>query len=145
MSDHKCAGEIWQFARYFPCGKNGRHEHEGKWYCKLHHPPTRQAKQIASREKWQANYAAQKQASMEAKLAHDEMQRKADAYDGLVAEIEALKAERDAMVAALKWTLKNCTYSWRGKLHGNPCDCCATVIEIPAEHKAALDAARGEK
>ena len=57
-------------------------------------------------------------------------------------EIEALKAERDAVVAALKWTLENCTYSWRGELHGNPCDCCATVIEIPAEHKAAIDAAR---
>ncbi len=128
MSDHKCAGEIWQFARYFPCGKNGRHEHEGKWYCKLHHPPTRQAKQIASREKWQANYAAQKQASMEAKLAHDEMQRKADAYDGLVAERDALKAEVER--------LKGAGYDLIGQL---------MVLRATKQMTAAIDAAGGDK
>jgi hypothetical protein len=47
-------------------------------------------------------------------------------------EIKRLKAERDALLEALKWTLENCTYNW-------------DWIGIPAEHKAAIDAARGDK
>lgn len=91
MSDHKCAGEVWQMQGFFPCTKTGRHKHEGKWYCKLHHPPTVQAKRAASRDRWNAKWAAQEQARVEAELAQDEMKRKAAAYDGLVAERDALK------------------------------------------------------
>lgn len=96
MSDqHKCAGEVWQMQGFFPCTKTGRHKHEGKWYCKLHHPPTVQAKRAASRDRWNAKWAAQAQARVEAELAQNEMKRKAAAYDGLV-------AERDALLAALR-------------------------------------------
>jgi hypothetical protein len=49
----------------------------------------------------------------------------------LLRRVERICAKRDALLKALKWTLENCTDNWDG-------------IEIPAEHKAAIYAARGK-
>ena len=95
MSEHKCEGKVWDHMRYLPCGKTARYEHEGKWYCKTHHPPTVQEKLDARNEKWQAKWNAQEQARKEAEEARAEMQRRAAAYDGLI-------AQRDALLEALK-------------------------------------------
>ena len=100
MSEHKCEKKIWDRFHYHLCGKTARYEHEGKWYCKTHHPPTRKAYEDARNEKWQAKWDAQEQASREADKARAEMQRKAAAYDGLV-------AQRDALLEALKLALSS--------------------------------------
>ena len=34
-----------------PCGRDGKHVHEGAHYCKTHHPPTAEAKRAASHAK----------------------------------------------------------------------------------------------
>lgn len=34
----ECSGQNWDGWRYYPCRTNARHEHNGKWYCKRHHP-----------------------------------------------------------------------------------------------------------
>jgi hypothetical protein len=42
MTDTKkmCAGTIFRDYRRWPCSLVGKHEHEGRFYCKKHHPPS---------------------------------------------------------------------------------------------------------
>jgi hypothetical protein len=57
---HTCqgtAGTYRSFHRY-TCGKTASLEHEGKWYCKRHHPPTIKAKDAARSAKWDAEWKA---------------------------------------------------------------------------------------
>ena len=52
-----------------PCGKTATLKHEGKWYCKAHHPPTREAK---FQERAAADRAAwEKQRAIETQIAAD--------------------------------------------------------------------------
>ena len=94
MSEHRCEGAVWIHMRYFPCGKTARHEHEGRWYCKRHHPPTMQAKLDARNKQLEEDRKSRLQAAKEANEARAEMQRKAAAYDGLI-------AQRDSLLEAL--------------------------------------------
>ena len=96
MSEHRCKGEVWSLRRYWPCGKTARYEHEGRWYCKRHHPPTMQAKLDARNKQLEEDRKSRLQAEKEANEARVEMQRKAAAYDGLI-------AQRDALLEALKY------------------------------------------
>ena len=95
MSEHKCEGKVWGHTKYLPCGKTARYEHEGRWYCKRHHPPTVEAKLDARNKKWEEDSRSRLQAIKEANEARAEMQRRAAAYDGLI-------AQRDALLEALK-------------------------------------------
>ena len=95
MSEHKCEGKVWCHTKYLHCGKTARYEHEGRWYCKRHHPPTVQAKLDARNKKFEEDWKSRLQAAKEANEARAEMQRKAAAYDGLI-------AQRDALLVALK-------------------------------------------
>ena len=95
MSEHKCEGKVFSHMRYLPCGKTARYEHEGKWYCKTHHPPTVQEKRDARNKKWEEDWESQKQAMRKADEARAEMQRRAADYDGLV-------IQRDALLEALQ-------------------------------------------
>jgi hypothetical protein len=69
MSDEKtqCAGQVvrkgadvWR-TKYEQCGKRGAHEHEGKFYCKTHHPPTVATKREKTAQKWRAGWDAKAQ------------------------------------------------------------------------------------
>lgn len=97
MSEHKCKGKVWCHTKYLPCDKTARYEHEGRWYCKRHHPPTVQAKLDARNKKWEEDSKSRLQAVKEANEARAEMQRRAAAYGGLI-------AQRDALLEALKST-----------------------------------------
>ena len=101
MSEHKCEGKVWGHTKYLPCGKTARYEHEGRWYCKRHHPPTVQAKLDARNKKWEEDSKSRLQAAKEANEARAEMQRRAAAYDGLI-------AQRDALLKALQYMLNVC-------------------------------------
>lgn len=48
---HRCKAQVWSGYQAYPCNKTARYEHEGRWYCKKHHPPTVDAKRIAKNEK----------------------------------------------------------------------------------------------
>ena len=94
---HKCCGRVsppdaW---RSYQCGKNASMEHEGKHYCKTHHPPTVRAKRDASQAKWEADWRARRSREEAAARAAAEQKRKAEAYDQLV-------GQRDDLLAALR-------------------------------------------
>ncbi len=35
----KCSKILPGYQEYYYCNRNGRYEHEGKYYCGQHHPP----------------------------------------------------------------------------------------------------------
>ena len=95
---HKCDGTI--FGEYWPyrCGVTAKHEHEGSWYCKTHHPPTIKAKDAARSAKFRATLGAERDAAQAKKLAADEQKQRADCYDDL---LEALRLIATAENSAL--------------------------------------------
>ena len=42
----------------YKCSRRGSYQHEGKLYCKIHHPPTAKAKRDARTKAWNAEYDA---------------------------------------------------------------------------------------
>lgn len=105
MTDtRKCVGQVNGGGRfgYFHrhgCAKNGTLEHEGKWYCKLHHPPTVKAKSDARMEAYRDRVRAEVSAAREERAAAAEVQRKAIAYDRLVDRLVG-KREYDTLCVA---------------------------------------------
>ena len=96
----KCCGQVSRAGSWgsHPCGKNASMEHEGKHYCKTHHPPTVKAKLDASRAKWRAEWDAQRAREQAASDAAAEQKRRADAYDQLAERVKELEgALRDAV------------------------------------------------
>ena len=95
MSEHKCVGRVYSghYIGSHTCNKTARYEHNGKWYCKTHHPPTVEEKRRAHAAKWEAKFNAEMAQRMQQHREHAEMQRKAAAYDTL---LEALKEIVDA-------------------------------------------------
>lgn len=89
----KCCGQVWSAGawRSYPCGKNASMEHEGKHYCKTHHPPTVQAKRDASHAKRKAQWDAQRVCEQAARDADAEQKRRADAYEQLVERVKELE------------------------------------------------------
>lgn len=75
----KCCGQVSPPGSYrsYNCGKNASLEHDGKHYCKLHHPPTVWAKRDARNAKLDAEW--------------EEKKRRADAYDQLVERVKELE------------------------------------------------------
>jgi hypothetical protein len=94
MSAHKCEGRIYQGPGFGfkPCGKNAAYEHEGKWFCKTHHPPTIKAKSAARTADLQAKWAAQDKASKAKSAAKAEQKRRADCYPDLLAALKECAA-----------------------------------------------------
>lgn len=89
----KCCGKVspagsW---RSYPCGKNASMEHEGKHYCKTHHPPTVQAKRDASQAKWKAEWKAECEREKANRDAAAEQKRRADCYEQLVERVKELE------------------------------------------------------
>ena len=89
MSEHKCQGRIFSDYRTYTCGNKAGHEHEGRWFCKMHHPPTIKEKQAVKTAKWNAEWAAK--IALEKKVRKDkaEMERKAAMYDELLSALQA--------------------------------------------------------
>jgi hypothetical protein len=54
MSAHKCQGQVWQGYHHHPCGNSAKYEHEGRHYCKTHHPPAIAEKRAARDARWAA-------------------------------------------------------------------------------------------
>jgi hypothetical protein len=89
MTDKKsCAGRVWGHGAFqsYQCSKTGTLEHNGQYYCKAHHPPSKKARDDASTEKYYAARAAEKAAECE----KEELIRKGRLLDALIAEVRAL-------------------------------------------------------
>ena len=100
----KCCGKVSPAGSWgsYPCGKNASMEHEGKHYCKTHHPPTVKAKLDASRAKWRAEWDARRAREQAASDAAAEQKRRADAYDQLVERVKELKEALSRLLNADK-------------------------------------------
>ena len=95
---HKCNGTIFRDYWKYRCGVTAKHEHEGSWYCKTHHPPTVKAKGDARSAKFRAKLYAERDAAQAKKFAADEQKQRADCYDDL---FEALRLIATAENSAL--------------------------------------------
>lgn len=89
MSDKQlCPGRGWRHSP--PCQNYGKHEHDGKLYCKAHHPPTVAAKN-AEKERLRKNkFEADEKARAERRQRQDEIERKAAKYDAVVEQRDEL-------------------------------------------------------
>ena len=91
----QCAGRVRPMARWAGpqvCLYRGTLEHDGKWWCKTHHPPTVAAKGKAQRDRWAAKSAAQSKARSEAKAAQAELERRSRAYDAVMDSVSGAGA-----------------------------------------------------
>jgi hypothetical protein len=104
------------------CGKNAAYEHEGKWFCKTHHPPTVLAKTQARAKKYETQWAAA------------EAKRKTEAEKR--AEIERKAAMYGELLEALKLLLDR---EWQDD------DGSLTLEQARANAKAAIAKAEGAK
>lgn len=58
---HQCAGKIrlgTSWPRYVPCKRPGKVQSDGKWWCGIHDPQARQAKQDKRDAEWKAKVEA---------------------------------------------------------------------------------------
>ncbi|KKK52096.1 hypothetical protein LCGC14_3108370 [marine sediment metagenome] len=53
---HTCEKTIWSEFSNHPHGVTAKHEHLGKWYCKIHHPPTVKAEDDERHRQWREEY-----------------------------------------------------------------------------------------
>jgi len=72
--------------RSYQCKNAGSLEHDGKHYCKKHHPPT-----VAEKDRDRsALYDAKWKANRDAENAKQELIRKGGLFDALIAELKAI-------------------------------------------------------
>ena len=57
--NRRCSGRVWRDYSDFPCRSAGTLEHDGKWYCKKHHPPTVKEYERERNRRWEAKWADQ--------------------------------------------------------------------------------------
>lgn len=55
-----CEESVWEPGGFhaYPCGKRGKVERDGHWYCGIHAPVARAEKQAARDKAWQDRWAA---------------------------------------------------------------------------------------
>jgi hypothetical protein len=94
--------------RSHQCKHTGKLEHEGKFYCALHHPPTIGAKTTAKLEAWNKEWDDKRKAREAADAEKAEMERRAGLYPELLAALkkavettysDTLQAEWSALIA----------------------------------------------
>jgi hypothetical protein len=87
---HICIGRVWSPGSFHShqCGKTAQYEHEGRWYCKTHHPPTIAAKAKARQEEQDRKWRYEKSLRDKADAERAEMKRRAAMFPEL---LEALK------------------------------------------------------
>jgi len=67
-TEHRCEATIYSGWASYACGCNAKLEHEGKWYCKRHHPPTMAERSRPRKEarelKWKAEQDARTRSTL---------------------------------------------------------------------------------
>ena len=66
--------------RAYACGVTAKYEHQGKAYCKKHHPPNLKAKSDARIARYGAELAEQQSARDAAQIAADAQRKDAEIY-----------------------------------------------------------------
>lgn len=80
-----CAGRVLHGAREYPCrAKYPKLEHDGKWWCRLHHPPTVKARNDERQRLWDQESMERMKANLAAKDRQAELERRSRAYDAVM-------------------------------------------------------------
>jgi hypothetical protein len=74
----------------YMCGRNAKQEHEGRWYCGTHYPPTVEAKRAARQAAWQKEYDERNAAHKAQRLQQAEHARRSECFDDLLAALQLL-------------------------------------------------------
>ena len=89
MSERQqCPGRGWRYSP--PCQNYGKYEHDGKLYCKAHHPPTVDAKNAEKARLRKDKFEADQTARAEHRQRQEEIERKAAEHDAVVAQRDEL-------------------------------------------------------
>ena len=107
-TEHTCEKVIWSGFNKHRCDKKAKHEHEGHWYCKIHHPPTVRAKTDARNEKWEKEWAAKRERDALEAAQKAEQQRRATLYPDLIQAMQNIVRDEQSAQAIAREMLKMC-------------------------------------
>ncbi len=107
-TEHTCREKLWYGYTKYSCGKKAKHEHEGHWYCKIHHPPTVRAKTDARNEKWEKEWAAKRERAALEAAQRAEQQRRATLYPDLIQAMQNIVRDEQSAQAIAREMLKMC-------------------------------------
>ena len=107
-TEHTCEKVIWSGFYKRRCSKKAKHEHEGHWYCKTHHPPTVRAKTDARTEKWKKEWAAKREQDALEEAQRAEQQRRATLYPDLIQAMQNIVRDEQSAQAVARAMLKMC-------------------------------------
>jgi len=121
----KCDGLIWSGFRESFCGRTAKYEHDGRHFCKTHHPPTVQEKRVAADEK---NFKLYK-----------ERQDHIAAYQAAAEKV----ARNAARYLWLRDRIPGSAYRAMGLIHADSCE--GIDVAIDAAMNDPLTATEGER
>jgi len=107
-TEHTCRETLWHGYTNYSCGKKAKHEHEGKWYCKTHHPPTVEAKYKARENRFQQEWAAKRERDALEAAQKAEQQRRATLYPDLIQAMQNIVRDEQSAQAIAREMLKMC-------------------------------------
>lgn len=83
-SKYQCQGCTYNGHSFNRCDSGASYMHEGKMYCKRHHPPTVRAKDNARNAAWQEKQNALEKEREKVHAAKMEVERRASMFDELL-------------------------------------------------------------
>lgn len=88
--EKRCAKQVYSGGSFHGhrCTRLGILEHGGKLWCTQHYPPNVEARDQSRHAQWEREWAERDWQRAEAKRSQAELERKAAAYDRLVAELD---------------------------------------------------------
>lgn len=98
-SDTTCAHGMWSGYRSYQCGKPGKVEHEGRWFCGVHNPIAKAKRVEARHAKWDVERAAREASYATAKAIIAQIGggrprlNDGDVYDVLLTQDECLSLQ----------------------------------------------------
>ena len=100
MSEHECAGRVYSLFHSYPCGKPGKHEEDGKWWCGIHAPSKIAARKAKTFARWEAKRAVHNKQYAKERAAREiveaALKDDATALKVAVAAYRAIENARDA-------------------------------------------------
>lgn len=95
MGEARCCARVWDGPFSSSCGRRASLQHDGRDYCKMHHPPTRDAKRKEKDEARAAQWERDDKDRKERAKHAAEMKRRAECFDELTAALTNLAALYD--------------------------------------------------
>jgi len=104
---HHCSGLQWSGYHRYVCGRGAKYEHDGKWFCKTHHPPSERARRDKKNAERAESFAWKMRLAAHSQATEDERQRRADLHDSLIDALEKLANEAEAIAEMARPSIGN--------------------------------------